>query len=165
MPAPTSIITACTCCGAGLLDGFENCRAMFNAVLEREYRSLAYGESHLFTVDAFCLQHSEQCGPRSNAFHLMRLCWLVEHGGNPSIQQVRKGGHAFYDTGEEAYRHFPFLEPPASRGELTVVSVLQAQTQEEHAAHARAWGHSVWEAWSKHHPWARAQAAEWFHRN
>ena len=137
---------------------------MFNALLEREYSIPAFGESHLFTVDAFCLQHSEQCGPRSNAFHLMRLCWLVEHGGNPSIRQVQKGGRAFYDARQQALRHFPFLEPPASRGELTVVSVLKPQTPEDHAERAQAWGKSVWEAWSDHHTWAREQVRQWFRR-
>jgi hypothetical protein len=161
---PTEAQRTCGCCGAVLLDGYETCAGMFNAVLEREYSDPAFGEAHLFTVDAYALQHSEEHGPRSNAFHLMRLCWLVEHEGNPSIRQVRRGGGAFYDAREQAYRHFPFLEPPASRGELTVVSVLPAQTPEEHARHARAWGQSVWQAWSAHHPWAREEVKQWFHR-
>src|SRR6187549_881916 len=135
-----SVMSTCICCGAVTLDGFESCAAMFNAVLEREYSDQAFGESHLFTVDAHALQHSEKHAPRSNAFHLMRLCWLLEHGGNPSIRQVQRGGRAFYgardqftrvpsrpgrafsDAREQAFRHFPFLEPPASRGALTVVS-------------------------------------------
>jgi hypothetical protein len=135
---------------------------MFNAVLEREYSNLAFGEAHLFTVDAFCLQHSEQCGPRSNAFHLMRLYWLIEREGNPSLRQVRAGSRAFYKAREESLRHFPFLEPPTTRGELTVVSVLRAPNPEEHAARARAWGQCVWAAWSDHHAWAREQVRQWF---
>ena len=158
-------MTICSCCGAAILDGFESCRAMFNAVLEREYGNPAFGESHLFTVDAFCLQHSEQCGPRSNAFHLMRLCWLVEHGGNADIRQARGGtGRAFREAREQNLRNFPFLKPPASRGELTVVSVLRAHTLEDHTERARSWGRSVWDAWKEHHPWAREQAGQWFHR-
>ncbi len=136
---------------------------MFNAVLEREYSIPAFGEFHLFAVDAYALQHSEQCGPRSNAFHLMRLCWLVEHGGNPSIQQAQKV-RAFKESHEERLRQFPFLEPPASRGELTVVSVLGAKTPEAHGTLVRAWGQSVWDAWSEHHTWAREQARQWFRR-
>src|SRR5690349_6593330 len=90
----------CSYCGAVALDGFDSCRDIFNAVLEREYSIPAFGESHLFTVDAYALQHSEQHGPRSNAFHLMRLCWLIEHGGNPTIQQVQRGGPALYGARE-----------------------------------------------------------------
>jgi hypothetical protein len=170
----------CGYCGAVVLSGFNSCRDLFNAVLEREYTDPAFGESHLFTVDAYALQHSEQHRPRSNAFHLMRLCWLIEHNGNPTIRQVQRGGRAFYDAREqftrvpsrpdrdfshareEAFRQLPFLAPPASRGELTVVSVAQAQTAEEHAKYAEAWGRSVWEAWSEHHSWAREQVMRWF---
>jgi hypothetical protein len=137
---------------------------MFHTVLEREYSDAAFGEAHLFTVDAYALQHSEEHGPRSNAFHLMRLCWLVEHNGNPSIRQVRQEGPAFYNAREERYRDFPFLAPPEERGELTVACLLGAKTPNEHAAMARAWGESVWRAWHIHHPWARAQVREWYMR-
>lgn len=143
-------------------EGFENCNAMFQAVLEREYSDAAFGEAHLFTVDAYALQHSEEHGPRSNAFHLMRLCWLLEHNGNPDIRQVRQGGRAFYSAREESYREFPFLTPPENRGELTVACLLPAKTPNEHTAMARAWGESVWRAWRIHHPWARPQVQEWF---
>jgi hypothetical protein len=162
MQAPAKTQTTCRCCGAVVLDDFESCAAMFHAVLEREYSDSAYGETHLFSVDAYALQHSEEHGLRSNAFHLMRLCWLLKHDGNPSIRQVRKGDPSSNDTREQSYRQFPFLEPPASRGELTVASVLTARTPEEHAERVRAWGQSVWDAWSAHHPWAREQAKEWF---
>jgi hypothetical protein len=137
---------------------------MFNAVLEREYSDPAFGQAHLFTVDAHALQHSEQHRPRSNAFHLMRLCWLVEHEGNPGIRQFRAGGSAFYKAREDSYRHFPFLEPPAARGELAVVSVLRAPNPEEHTARAQAWGQCVWDAWKGHHAWAREQVGQWFDR-
>lgn len=152
----------CSCCGAVVRDGFDSCRGMFNTVLEREYSNPAYGEAHLFTVDAFCLQHSEQCGPRSNAFHLMRLCWLLEYGGDPSIGRVQRGGRAFYDAREKTYDTFSFLEPPTDRGALTVLSVLDAQSPQDHAERARAWGQCVWDTWSRHHTWAREQVRQWF---
>ena len=182
---------------------------MFQPVLEREYSDPAFNKAHLFTVDAHALQHSEEHGPRSKAFHLMRLCWLVTQGGNPSTRRVQRGGRAVHDARQRAYVHFPFLEPlarmfrtplesptgcmvgralrcaplpggsrklsgpalpnheicgPASRGRLTVVSVLMAKTPQKHAERARAWGQSVWDAWSAHHAWARVQAQQWFER-
>jgi hypothetical protein len=152
----------CNFCGAIVLGGFETCGAMFHAVLEREYSDPAYGEAHLFTVDAHALQHSEEHGPRSNAFHLIRLCWLVDHGGDPAIGHVLRGGRASHDAHVESYRHFPNLEPPAFRGEVTVAAVVVAATPKEHAERARAWGQSVWEAWSAHHAWAREQVKLWF---
>jgi hypothetical protein len=145
-----------------VLEDFENCNAMFQALLEREYSDAAFGQAHLFTVDAYALQHSEEHGPRSNAFHLMRLCWLIEHNGNPSIRQIRKGGRGFSNANEKSYEDFPFLAPPENRGELTVANVVGAKTPDEHAAKARVWGESVWNAWSIHHPWARVQVREWF---
>ena len=33
----------CSCCGSTLRDGFESCRVMINAVLEREYSNPAFG--------------------------------------------------------------------------------------------------------------------------
>jgi hypothetical protein len=135
---------------------------MFQAVLEREYSDAAFGEVHLFTVDAYALQHSEEHGPRSNAFHLMRLCWLLEHNGNPSIRQVRQGGLSLSNAREESYREFPFLSPPENRGDLTIAYIFGAKTAIEHAAMARTWGEAVWKAWHVHHLWARAQVREWF---
>ncbi|HWY78446.1 MAG TPA: DUF5946 family protein [Verrucomicrobiae bacterium] len=165
MQAPAKIQTTCRCCGAVVLDDYASCASMFHAVLEREYSDPAYGETHLFSVDSHTLQHSEEHGPRSNAFHLMRLCWLLEHDGNSSIRQERKEHRTSNDDHERSYRQFPFLEPPASRGELTVASVVAAKTPREHAARARAWGRSVWDAWSAHHPWAREQVKEWFQQS
>lgn len=160
-PAPRAIIN-CVGCGAVVPAEFENCRAMFNSVLAREYSEPRYGESHLFTVDAYALQHSEEHGPRSNAFHLLRLCWLLEHDGNPSIRQVRAGSRAFYAAREKSYRAFPFLAPPAHRGALTVQSVLCVASPQEQPTQARAWGESVWNAWSAHHAWARKEVQRFF---
>ena len=162
MPTLTTPSPTCRCCGAIVPDDLAGCNAMFQAVLEREYSDSAFGKAHLFTVDAYALQHSEEHSPRSNAFHLMRLCWLVEHNGNPSIRQVRQGGRPFYIAREESYREFPFLAPPENRGELTVACVLAAKTPNDHTAMARAWGESVWNAWLIHHSWARAQVQKWF---
>jgi hypothetical protein len=155
----------CPLCSAGVLDGFENCRSMFNSVLAREYSDPAFGENHLFTVDAYALQHSEQHGPRSNAFHLMRLCWLLEQGENPSIRQIRKGGRGFNNAREEQYKTFPFLEPPSCRGVVTVASVVGAATAADHNSQVRAWAQSVWDAWAVHHRWAREQVTRFFGAN
>jgi len=141
---------------------FENCRAMFHALLEREYGDPEFGEAHLFTVDAYALQHSEEHSPRSNAFHLIRLCWLIEHNCDANIRQARQRERAFYEARQEDYRGLPFLAPPQNRGGLTVRSVVVARTATEHAAKARAWGEAVWMAWGPHHAWAREHVRKWF---
>src|SRR4051812_6978311 len=145
----------CPMCGGMVPEGFGSCRAVFQDVCAREYSELAFGAVHLLTVDAFCLQHCEECGPRSNAFHLMRLCSLLERGGNPGIGErpPREIGKAL----EERYREFPELPPPPApaRGGHTVAGVHGAQDPDEHAARVRRWANSVWQAWQPHHAWAR----------
>jgi hypothetical protein len=143
-------------CGAQWPDGFESCRAVFEEVCAREYSDPAFGAVHLLTVDAYCLQHSEEHGPRSNAFHLMRLCNLLEHGGDPRIGAgpPRAQAKAF----ESHYRQFPFLESPERRGEFTIADVYGAQEPGTHAQQVRQWAQSVWEAWEFHHDWAREMA-------
>lgn len=144
----------CQLCGALIPDGHSSCRAVFDEVCAREYCDPAFAAVHLLTVDAYALQHSEDHGPRSNAFHLLRLCRLVEHGGNPGIGQrpPRDVGKAF----ESRYRELPYLEPPSCRGTLTIADVTGVSDATEHAARVWAWGRSVWDAYRRHHKWARA---------
>lgn len=141
-------------CGASVPAPFTSCVAVFEAICAREYTDLRFGAVHLLTVDAYALQHSEEHGPRSNAFHLMRLCNLLEHRGNPAIGQrpQRQIGKAF----EDHYRKFPHLAPPDHRGSQTVADVYGAQDAADHAARVQAWARSVWEAYKPHHEWARA---------
>jgi hypothetical protein len=146
----------CPLCGALVPEGFASCRAVFEDVCAREYSDPAFATVHLLTVDAYALQHSEEHGPRSNAFHLMRLCNLLERGGNPRLGQ-RLPRHAGKDL-EEQYQTFPTLAPPPPhRGGGTVVDVHRAQSPQEHEERIRAWAWSVWEAYRPHHEWARAQ--------
>ncbi len=146
----------CPMCGARLWDGFVNCRALFEDICVREYSDPMFGAVHLLTVDAYTLQHSEEHGPRSNAFHLMRLCLLVEHGRDTCIGAgpPRPKAKAF----EEHYRRFPFLEPPPQRGEFTIADVHGGQNPVEHSERVRRWAESVWKAWTPHHAWARETA-------
>lgn len=75
-------LAPCIRCGAIVPGGTTGCRTLFEEVLALEYSDPAYGAVHLLTVDAHVLQHSEDHGPRSNVFHLIRLCWLLEHGSD-----------------------------------------------------------------------------------
>jgi Family of unknown function (DUF5946) len=86
-------LMTCGYCGAVVPDGYESRAAMFQAVLDREYSDPACGEARLFTADAHALQHSEEHGPRSNAFHLM-----------PCV-----GWRSLTFAGEECLRRFRWL--------------------------------------------------------
>jgi hypothetical protein len=150
-------VTRCGECGGVLPRGYESCNAVFDAVCALEYGDLDYGSVHLLTVDAYTLQHSAKRGPRSNAFHLMRLCLLLEYGANPGIGQrpPRDRAKAF----ERQLRGFPYLSPPEKPGDLTICDVIGAEGPDEHALRVRKYALSVWEAWCPHHTWAREWAA------
>ncbi|MFQ5811714.1 MAG: DUF5946 family protein [Anaerolineae bacterium] len=115
-------------------------------------KTLAHGAVHLLSVDAYALQHSEGHGPRSNPWHVLRLCCLLEHGADPRIGQ---GGPRWLQARLEDGEKFPVLEPPVDRGKVTVADVHGAASPEEHAERVHRWARSVWEAWSAHHDWAR----------
>ena len=83
----SATIEPCPRCGAPVTGGAEGCFALFNEVLAREYGDPAYGAVNLLNADAYVLQHPEDHGIKNNAFHLIRLCWLLEHGGAPRLDQ------------------------------------------------------------------------------
>jgi hypothetical protein len=144
-------VAACACCGARLPGGDDGCRAAFGEVLAREYSDPAYGAVHLLTVDAHALQHSDWHSRRSNAAHLVRLCWLIERGGDAAIGVRGPLEHAAKST----LGDWPFLEPPQAPGAMTVADLHAAKDVAAHCAIAREWGRAVWLAWSEHHDWAR----------
>lgn len=105
----------CLRCGAQVAEGLGSCVEMYHMVLAREYSNALFASVHLYTADAYILQHSEEHGPRSNAFHLMRLCYLLEHDGSPATGGSNPPNRQQFET---LYAQFPFLNPPAKRGAL-----------------------------------------------
>ncbi len=150
-PVIEQCIFTCPSCGASVLGDIDGCNKFFEDILTLEYSDPRYGAVHLLSVDAFALQHSEAHGPRSNAYHLIRLCWLLEGNGDPRIG----GAGSRLKSVLKSYRRFPFLAPPNNRGDITVASVHGAIGPAEHVERVRRWAGSVWAAWSVHHEWAR----------
>jgi hypothetical protein len=155
------MVGTCPLCGARIDGGEDACRNIyFGEVLARESSSPGtYGAVHLLTVDCYALQHSEAHSPRSNALHLLRLCWVLFCNGDPDIMQKEKGPFPFIM--QKYYREFPELTaPPAGeRGSMTVLDVYRAKDPEEHKALSYAWGRSVWDAYAAHHAWVREMLA------
>ncbi len=144
----------CEMCGAEVEGGSAACRDVcFGEVQAREAGDAAYAAVHLLTVDSYVLQHSESHSPRSNAFHLLRLGWLLFGGGDPDVKQTNKGPMPYIMKG---YRDFPFLPPPppGARG-MTVVEALKARDAAEHREMAYRWGRTVWDAYAVHYEWAK----------
>ena len=144
-------LAPCTGCGARVPGGTQGCWKLLHQVLALEYSDPAFGAVNLLAVDAHALQHPEDHGVKNNAFHLIRLCWLLEHGGDPAIGQGPRWLQAQFDGTPE----LPILEPPVDRGQVTIADVHGAASADEHAARVYRWARSVWQAWSAHHEWAQ----------
>jgi hypothetical protein len=141
----------CPYCKAIVPGGVEGCVSLFNEILLLDYSNPEYGSVHLFSVDAHPLQHPEIHGKKNNAYHLLRLCWLLEHNGNPKLGQSLRWLQNYFNGMPE----LPKLTPPPDRGKMTVVDFHKAKDAKEHAELVRQWGISVWEAWKDYHEWAR----------
>jgi hypothetical protein len=130
------------------MESTPGCWAAFGAVLAREYSDPACAAVHRLTVDAYAVQHPGRPSPqsvRSLGLHLVRLCLLLEQG----LPEERANAAMVAAAGRKHI--FTWLEPPASRGALTVADVVNRPTAEEHRRAVRAWAASAWQAWAAHH--------------
>jgi hypothetical protein len=131
------------------------CWQRFTDLLALEYADSRYLAIHQTTVDAYAAQHPGVPVPQSRQSvcgHLMSLCLVVERGMAPA-RATRALGHF-------THRDYPWLEPPATLGAVTVLDVLGAHDVAEHVTWVERWGRAVWEAWSAHHATIRGWLAE-----
>lgn len=140
---------SCPYCGSSLGEN-EKCNTLFEKVLAREYSNPEYGDVHLLTVDCYALQHPEIHGPRSNAFHLLRLSFILHRGSSPAIgfQDKRLGTLV-----KRKYRDFPNLRASDSRGSITVADVIEATNPQDHGRRVRQWAQAVWDAYGAYYQW------------
>ncbi|MGH3545502.1 MAG: DUF5946 family protein [Mycobacteriales bacterium] len=96
-----------------------SCWASYGDLLSVQYSDPERMAFHQLVVDAYAVQHPDGDDPRaiqSVGIHLMTLCLFLEHGTHPSL-------------GTRLHRRmvdrpvFHKLEPPPSRGRLTVLDV------------------------------------------
>jgi hypothetical protein len=124
------------------------CWAIFGEVLAREYGDYRYWPVHQLTVDAYAVQHPGEPSPRairSVGVHLIGLHLLLEEGYTPEASARTMQRVAIFK------QRFVWLEPPPSRGDITVLYVREAKSPVEHARRVHLWAASVWRAWSGHH--------------
>jgi len=133
------------------------CWAVYGTVLAREYGEWRYPATHRLTVDTYTVQHPgtpSRQSIQSVAGHLIGLFVVLELGWPPAqaTQAIR--------IAAERSERFTWLEPPPTRGDLTIVDVANAATFAEHEQVVQRWARSVWESWQFHHStirhWARA---------
>jgi hypothetical protein len=79
---------------------------------------------------------------------------MLEHGFDGVASARAKARLAAPDA------TFEWLEPPVSRGDMTVLDVLVAETADEQIAAVQRWAATVWAAWAPHHEAVRRRAAE-----
>jgi hypothetical protein len=132
------------------------CWALFGEVSGRQYADARYRVGGLQLIDAYAVQHPGVPGRRSSQsvwIHLVSLCLRLERGlpDDVTIRLVQRLA--------SEKRDYPWLEPPASLGTVTIVDVHAASTAEEHVATVRVWSESAWEAWAVHREDIREVAA------
>jgi Family of unknown function (DUF5946) len=139
------------------LGAADGCWLRYTELLGREYSSPLYASVHELTVDTYMVQHPgvpERRAAQSVAVHLVGLClWLEQGRRAPELPYLRK-------RLVESRPVFPWLEPPAERGALTVLDVLAAGGPEEHRSRVDRWARAAWQAWSPHHAQVRTWADE-----
>lgn len=124
------------------------CWAAYGEVLAREYSDQAYFAVHRLSVDAYAAQHPGRPSPQtiqSVAVHLVRLCLLLERG----LPMERANDAMLKASEREAL--YVWLEPPISRGSVTVTDVVSAVGVDAHMVAVRRWAESTWQAWVTHH--------------
>lgn len=128
------------------------CWAVYGEVLAREYSDPVFRSVYRFSVDAYAVQHPGHPSSQSIqsvAVHLIRLCLLLERG----LDMARANDAIKAAT--ESDTNYAWLEPPPSRGTVTVADVHRARDTGEHLRRVREWAESAWRAWAPHHQTVR----------
>lgn len=152
---------ACPGCGARL-PRFEGpthpymtcsagCWQRYGELLAAQYSDPLRMAFHQIVVDTYAVQHPDGDDHRaiqSVGIHLMTLCLFLEHGVDPAL-------------GTQLHRRmvdrpvFHLLDPPASRGALTVLDVPIGGNPSRARTAALDWAQDVWTAWHAHHATVR----------
>lgn len=153
---------ACPGCGADLpaaegpthsyMESSPACWAAFGEVSARCYEDPERQANLQVQVDAYAVQHPGAPGrlsAQSVGIHLMTLCLVLERGADP-----RDGPRLHTRMVERPVFHW--LEPPPTRGEITVLEVLTTGDAKTHVEAVNRWGASAWQAWRAHHATVRA---------
>jgi hypothetical protein len=138
------------------MESSPGCWAAYGLVLAREYSNREYMTAHRLTVDTYAVQHPGRPSRRTSqsvGAHLIALYVVLELD-----EPVSRATAAIRKAVETV--NFDWLEPPHSRGSITVADVLPATTAGEHLELVRKWARAAWEAWAPHHRQIRAWAVE-----
>jgi hypothetical protein len=137
----------------GLADRFNASGECLETYYELTYWTLARQDSrfiHQHAVDAYEAQHAGgNIRPITAVFGLIGLYLALEKGYTGRQVQLAHMKIA------SRRKDWPQLEPPARKAGLTVMDVLQAETDAEKEKMLMNWVESVWEIWENRHEWIR----------
>ena len=130
-----------------------SCWRHYGELLAAQYQEPERMSFHQLVVDAYAVQHPGQTrdDPRavqSVAIHLMTLCLFLERGADPAL-------------GTRLHKHmvdrpvFHWLDPPSTRGQLTVADVATGPDAAAARSLTYAWAADAWAAWGSHHKTVR----------
>jgi Family of unknown function (DUF5946) len=109
-------------------------------------------------IDAYAVTHPGTPGPQSTAsvwIHLTALCFILERGWSPEqASRLRR-------MAADAVDGWPWLDPPASMGEVSAVDVHRALAAKDAAAATLLidrWVDGAWGAWAAQHHRIRTRA-------
>ena len=144
-------LAPCTGCGWTVAGGTAGCQAVMDRALARDFGDVRYFRVHRMLVDTYCLQHPERycASAKSFAAHLVGLCWLIDHAGDPMR------GHEALRRWLDGRIDLERPQPPADRGRLTIGDVWNADDPRAHAAAVERWARSTWDAYAPLHALAR----------
>lgn len=133
-----------------------SCWHRYGELLAAQYSDLARMAFHQLVVDAYAVQHPGGDDPRaiqSVGIHLMTLCLFIERAVDPAL-----GTRLHKRMVERPV--FDRLNPPQSRGSLTVLDIPVQADAATARERAYAWGKEAWCAWRAHHATVRQWLAE-----
>lgn len=162
-----SSTTRCPGCGALVpvsegpthryIGAAPGCWAVYGELLAEQYGPDGDPGTLRLGVDAYAAQHPGIPSPqatRSVAFHLTRLCLVLEHELDAALLPPIIGDAL------DRREPLPWLDPPPHLGAVTVHDLPRTGTRTERQAAMTRWAASVWQAWSPHHLTVRGWAAE-----
>jgi hypothetical protein len=127
-----------------------HCRALYEALLCRDYSDPTYFRSHRLLVDIYALQHPERfCrSGKSAAAHIVGVHVFIEGGEEPDV------GVSALTKWLDGPSAISKPTRPASRGILTIQHVIDLDGEEYRDA-LHQWALSTWAAYSGLHLIAR----------
>jgi len=139
------------------VEAAPGCFAAYAELIGRQSSNAALAQAHMLSADTYPAQHPGVPGRQSSQsvwVHLVGLCLMLEHGFDGVASARAKARLAAPDA------RFEWLEPPDSRGTMTVLEIPATGTAEQQIAAVQRWARTVWAAWAPHHEAVRRRAAE-----